>query len=117
MCLLRPGQQNSQCPHEECKNFYLLKNKSCLYNTLDKSQPNTHLTKISAKLTQIESFSPTQSSTQASKISPTSFKRTPTPKSETSTDGEADSAVGTKKVKYDGNFELYIELIFCSKDC
>lgn len=32
MCLLRRDEQDTNCGHPECKNFYMLNKQICMYN-------------------------------------------------------------------------------------
>ena len=39
MCLLRRDDQDTNCGHEECRNYYMLNKQICMYNG---NQPNAN---------------------------------------------------------------------------
>lgn len=41
MCLLKQSDRDTNCGHDECKNFYMMNKQICMYNTSQVSQPMT----------------------------------------------------------------------------
>ena len=38
MCLFKRGEQDNTCNHEECKNYYTVNKKICMFNNFQQSQ-------------------------------------------------------------------------------
>jgi len=111
MCLLNPGQANSQCCHTECKNYYSLSKQMCLHNVPQPSQkanpPQTqNESSPNDGRTQATSFSPNKGSAFSSKIVMPTTKRSLGARSDISTDEEAELTLNKKKVKQEGNLSL-----------
>ena len=115
MCLLNPGQANSQCCHTECKNFYSLNKSICLHNVpqstqkLLLSQQNTESSSNDGR-TQANAFSPNKTSAFSSKVILPTTIRTNAAKSDASTDEEVELSLNKKKVKQESNFKVYINI-------
>lgn len=39
MCLLKRDEQDTNCGHEECKNYYMLNKQICMYNLASSQNP------------------------------------------------------------------------------
>jgi hypothetical protein len=39
MCLLKKDEQDTNCGHEECKNYYMLNKQICMYNLASSQNP------------------------------------------------------------------------------
>jgi len=108
MCLLKPGQINSQCMHGECRNFYMLNRQTCLHNmtqTLNKASPkqNANETSEDTRTHQIP-LSPNKMFHIMGKGAQINIKRPLGTRSDVSTDEESELSLNKKKVKTEGNF-------------
>lgn len=108
MCLLKPGQTNSQCMHAECRNFYMLNRQMCLHNmtqSLNKASPKQNSSETSEDArTHVNLHSPNKTSNVLGKMAQVNIKRSLATRSDVSTDEESDLSLNKKKVKTEGNF-------------
>ncbi len=108
MCLLTPGQINTQCGHVECKSFYTLSKQSCLH--LSQNGPKTNLQHVLNESslidgrTQENTQSPNRSPPLGSKTFHPITKRPFTYRNEASADEEIELTLNKKKIKPESRF-------------
>jgi len=103
MCLLKPGQTNSQCMHGECQKFYMLNRQMCLHNmtqTLNKASPKQSASETPEDTrTHQNPLSPNKMMNILGKGAQINIKRSLATRSDVSTDEESEFSLNKKKVK------------------
>lgn len=111
MCLLKLSDRDTNCGHDECKNFYMLNKQVCMYNITHPSQGNNSQGGSIGNMPpqiQLSSLLPQKPTTIINPQQSLNTKRPATAQMDASIGEQETVFLNKKKMKPEGKFIKYI---------